>query len=150
YAVTSTRAASSMACRTLARACSRSSSLVCMGIPHQSQRRYTKQYIVDRGLSSGSCSPDETATLLVVADTPVLVPSCPAHPSSPTPSGAARLSAPQRCDGAPESRYAESALEGWGRVTGKMRKSFQGERLAIWCESRLERNVTSQSSASRM
>ena len=25
-----------------------------------------------------------------------------------------------------ESRYAESALEGWGRVTGKMRKSFQG------------------------
>src|SRR5215831_4943552 len=24
-----------------------------------------------------------------------------------------------------ESRYAESALEGWGRVTGKMRKSFQ-------------------------
>src|SRR5215475_1798461 len=83
-----------MACRTLARACSRSSSLVCMGIPHQSQHRYTKQYAVDRGLSSGSCSPDETATLLVVADTPVLVPSCPAHPSSPTPSGAARLSPP--------------------------------------------------------
>jgi methylamine utilization protein MauE len=25
-----------------------------------------------------------------------------------------------------ESRYAESALKGWGRVTGKMRKSFQG------------------------
>jgi hypothetical protein len=30
------------------------------------------------------------------------------------------------CDPLAESRYAESALEGWGRVTGKMRKSFQG------------------------
>jgi hypothetical protein len=35
------------------------------------------------------------------------------------------------CDPLAESCYAESALEGWGRVTGKMRKSFQGKRLAI-------------------